>query len=130
MDLERPHALRRIAKMPMTEDLVQSVTADTFDSLVLACLQPVTVEFMSYGCGHCREMEHVLQEVAVQLGSAEPIFRVNTALDRELTNRYEIEGTPTFVMFFKGNEVGRAVGPDPSIKVLADAITRPFEGLA
>jgi thioredoxin 1 len=116
--------------MPVATDFVKSVTAETFDSLVLASPNPVAVEFMSYGCEHCRLLEPVLQEVAEKLGSREAIFRVNIAIDQELANRYEIEGTPTLVMYSRGIEVGRAVGPDPSVNVLWDAVTRPYEGLA
>jgi thioredoxin 1 len=85
---------------------------------------------MSYGCEHCRLLEPVLQEVAERLGSREAVLRVNIAVDQELANRYEIEGTPTLVMFSKGIDVGRAVGPNPSVKVLWDDVTRPFEELA
>jgi len=116
--------------MPVAADLVRSVTKETFDSLVLASSNPVAVEFMSYGCEHCRLLEPVLQEVADKLGSRESVFRVNIAVDHELANRYEIEGTPTIVMFSQGIEVGRAVGPEPSLKALWDAMTRSFEGLA
>jgi thioredoxin 1 len=114
--------------MPVSADFVHSVTEETFESLVLNSADPVAVEFMSYGCAHCRLIEPVLQEVAENLGSQEAIFRVNIAVDQQLANRYQIEGTPTLVMFSKGIEVGRAVGPDPSMKILWDAVTRPFEG--
>jgi thioredoxin 1 len=116
--------------MDVATDFVQSVTKETFDSLVLASSKPVAVEFMSYGCEHCRLLEPVLQEVADRLGSRESVFRINIAVDQELANRYAIEGTPTIVMFSRGIEVGRAVGPEPSLKPLWDAVTRSFEGLA
>ena len=116
--------------MPIASDFVNSVTEETFDSLVLTSPNPVAVEFMSYSCEHCRLLEPVLQEVAERLGSREAVLRVNIAVDQELANRYEIEGTPTLVMFSKGIEVGRAVGPNPSVKVLWDDVTRPFEELA
>ena len=116
--------------MPIAADFVKSVTEETFNSLVLGSSTPVAVEFMSYGCEHCRLLEPALQKVAESLGSREAVLRVNIAIDQELADRYEIEGTPTLVMFLKGIEVGRAVGPDPSARVLSDAITRPFEELA
>ena len=113
--------------MYVAADFVQSVTEETFDSLVLGAVTPVAAEFMSYGCEHCRLLEPVLQEVAENLGSREAIFRVNIAIDQELANRYQIEATPTLILFLKGVEVGRSVGPDPSMKVLWDVVTRPFQ---
>jgi thioredoxin 1 len=116
--------------MPLATDFVQSVTQETFNSLVLRSRGPVAVEFMSYGCAHCRLLEPILQEVAESLGSQEAILRVNIAVDQELASRYEIEGTPTLVMFLSGDEVGRVVGPDPSVKSLLNAVTLPFEEFA
>ncbi len=116
--------------MPIATDFVKSVKGETFDSLVLASPNPVVVEFMSYGCEHCRLLEPILQDVAERLGSRESVLRVNIAVDQGLANLYEIEGTPTLVMFSKGVEVGRAVGPSPSVKVLWKDVTRPFKGLA
>jgi thioredoxin 1 len=116
--------------MPVARDFVRSVTEETFDSLVLGAVDPVAVEFMSYGCEHCRLLEPAMQKVAKDLVSREAIFRVNIAVCQELAIRYEIEGTPTLIMFFNGNEVGRAVGPNPSGKVLLEVVTRPFVGRA
>ncbi len=115
--------------MTIATDSIRSVTGESFEALVGGSSGPVAVEFMSYGCEHCRLLEPVLQEVAENLGPQEAIFRVNIAVDQVLANRYEIEGTPTLVMFLKGVEVGRVVGPDPSVKVLWDAVTHPFEEL-
>ena len=115
--------------MSVTTDFVHSVTAETFNSLVLESPTPVAAEFMSYGCEHCRLLEPILQEVAEKLGLREIVVRVNIAIDTELAERYQIEGTPTLVMFFNGDEVGRVVGPDQSTKVLWAAVTSPFQGL-
>jgi thioredoxin 1 len=115
--------------MPVATDLVTAVTEDTFESLVLDSVNPVVVEFMSYGCAYCRLPEPALQEVTRKLTSRESVFRVNIAVSHELANRYQIEGTPTLVMFSNGSEIGRSVGPDPSVEILWNAVTRPFEGL-
>ena len=88
--------------MSASSDKIRTVTSDTFPSLVLKAQGPIVVEFMSYGCVHCREIEPVLQQVAEMVKSKEKIFRVNTADDQELTDTYEIQGTPTVVMFLNG----------------------------
>jgi thioredoxin 1 len=72
-------------------------------------------------------MEPVLQEVAEMVQSKGTIFRVNTADDQELTDSYQIEGTPTLVMFLNGKEVGRAEGPPPKVSSVLTAVTHPFE---
>jgi len=44
----------------------------------------------------------------------EKIFRVNIAVEQELAGSYQIQGTPTLVMFLNQNEVGRVEGPSPT----------------
>jgi thioredoxin 1 len=109
-----------------SSDRIQTVTRETFDALVLEGQGPIAVEFMSYGCAHCRVIEPILQQVATAVAPAETIFRVNTAVEPELAESYEIEGTPTLVMFWNGQEVGRAEGPSPIFASVQTLVTQPF----
>ena len=113
---------RRLSRL----DEIRTVTSGTFGSLVIQGEGPIVVEFMSYGCAHCRAMEPILQEVAGMVKPQETIFRVNIALERELAESYEIEGTPTLLMFLEGKEVGRAERPRPTTAELLTTITEPF----
>jgi thioredoxin 1 len=110
-----------------SSSLIRTVTGDTFDPLVLEGRGPIVVEFMAYGCAHCREIEPVLQRVAEMLKPKERTFRVNVALDHELAEAYQIGGTPTLVMFLHGSEVGRVEGPNPVVSSLKREVTRPFK---
>jgi thioredoxin 1 len=105
---------------------ITTVTGDTFSKLILEAEGPIAVEFMSYGCVHCRALEPVLEKVAETLKSNEKIFRVNTAVDEELSDSYDIVGTPTLIMFLKGKEVGRVEGPHPTASSVTTAVTQPF----
>jgi thioredoxin 1 len=110
----------------ITRDRITTVTGSTFQQLVLKSPGPIVVEFMSYGCGHCRLLEPVLQRAAELLEAEERFFRVNLAVDPELAEQYQIEGTPTFLMFLDGAGVGRVEGVRPSLSTLMTAVTRPF----
>jgi thioredoxin 1 len=124
--LENPRTTPR----NMSSDHTRTVSRSTFQQRVLEGKGPIAVEFMSYGCVHCREIEPVLQQVAEMVKSKGKIFRVNTADDQELTDSYEIQGTPTIVMFLNGREVGRAEGPPPTVSSVLTAVTHPFESNA
>jgi thioredoxin 1 len=117
----------RTTPRSMSNDHIRTVTSGTFNAWVLQATGPIAVEFMSYGCVHCREMEPVLQQVAEMVKSKGKIFRVNTADEQELTDSYQVEGTPTLVMFLNGKEVGRAEGPPPKVSSVLTAVTHPFE---
>jgi thioredoxin 1 len=107
-------------------DWIASVTFDSFTALILEHVGPVAVEFMSYGCGHCRAIERLLQQIAGELQSTEKMFRVNIAVEKELAENFDITGTPTLIMFLQGEEVGRVEGPSPNLKALQMALTSPF----
>ena len=52
--IERPPATSRTS---LSSNKIQTVTSRTFSRLVLEAEGPIAVEFMSYGCVHCRAME-------------------------------------------------------------------------
>ena len=98
----------------------QGTTSDTFAKLVLEGEGPIAVEFMSYGCAHCQIIEPVLQQVAAMVKSNEKIFRVNIAVEPELAERYEIQGTPTLIMFSGRNGSWTGRGAESSSFDLTD----------
>jgi len=108
-------------------DRIRTVTTGTFDRLVLKGQGPIVVEFMSYGCAHCGVIEQDLQQVAEMVESTEKIFRVNIALDRELADIYEVQGTPTLIMFLNGTVVGREEGPSPDVSNILTLVRQPYE---
>ena len=108
-------------------DRIRTVTASTFDQLVLNGEGPIVVEFMSYGCAHCGAIEPDLQQVAEIVESTEKIFRVNIAIDQDLAASYGIHGTPTLVMFLNGAVVGRAEGPSPDVSNILTVVRQPYE---
>jgi thioredoxin 1 len=108
-------------------DNLRTLTAKTFDALVLEGDGPIAVEFMSYGCAHCRALEPILQMVAEMMQPRETIFRVNIAVEQELADRYRITGTPTLVMFLEGMELGRSEGPTPTVSSILATIQNPLK---
>ena len=109
-----------------SSDHIRTVTSGSFAALVTDGKGPLVVEFMSYGCGHCRVLEPVLQEVATSMMSEVTIFRVNVGAEPELAATFEIQGTPTLIMVLNGAEVGRVEGPQPTVAGIETAITRSF----
>lgn len=105
---------------------IRTVTGSTFAAEVLNASGRIAVEFMSYGCGHCRTIAPVLEQVAEMVHADETVLRVNVGVDQDLASTYGIEATPTFVMFRNGHEAGRVEGPDPNVASVLAAITDAF----
>jgi thioredoxin 1 len=124
---EMPADHQRTPESVVSSAGIRTVTSATFDQWVLDGKGPIVVEFMSYGCVHCRAMEPILQQVAEMVKSKVQIFRVNTAVEQELTESCQVQGTPTLIMFLQGREVGRFEGPSPTVEGILAAVTQPFE---
>jgi thioredoxin 1 len=123
------HETSATARTHSSSDRIRTVTTATFHSLVLEAKQPVVVEFMSYGCSHCETIEPILQQVAEMVKSKGQVFRVNIAVERGLAQSYEIDSTPTLLMFMNGKELGRVEGPPPTVSGVLTAITQPFRAM-
>jgi thioredoxin 1 len=72
-------------------------------------------------------IEPIVREVAEMVKLEEKVFQVNVADQQELASAFEVQGTPTFVMFLNGQEVGRVSGPSPTVSSLLAAVKQPFE---
>jgi thioredoxin-like negative regulator of GroEL len=118
---EEPH----IATVDEPQQLV-TLTASTFKTQVLDAQGPIAVEFMSYGCTHCRTIEPVMQEVATMVKATITMYRVNIGIEQDLATQFAIDGTPTLIMFLNGNEVARVEGPHPTVASVLAAVTKPF----
>jgi thiol-disulfide isomerase/thioredoxin len=116
-----------ISSRRTSPDRIRTVTSGTFEELVLDADGPVVAEFMSYGCTHCRAMEPVLQQVAGMVEPDVTVVRVNIGVDHELASSYQVQGTPTLIMFLDGREVARVEGPPPTVATVLAAVTQPFE---
>lgn len=104
---------------------IEFVTLNDFATKVLQSPQPVAVEFMSYACPHCRRMEPVIEDVAAGLSGRMKVYKVNVPQQPQLASYFGITGTPTFVMFANGREVGRG-GAGPVASEVRAALLRPF----
>jgi thioredoxin 1 len=120
----------KLQQVPLsTTSEIRDVTGSTFEKQVLKGVGPIVVEFMSYGCEHCRAIEPVLQKVAEMVKSKGQIFRLNIAVDSEIGDLYGIRATPTLVMFLNGKQVGQVEGPQPKVSSLLTAIAQPFRAM-
>ena len=111
-----------------SEGGIATLTSGTFDTFILDGQGPIAVEFMTYSCAHCGTIEPVLQQAAEALRSKEQVFRVNIATEQDLAQRFDIQATPTIVLFMNGREVGRVEGPSPNLSSVLAELTQPFEG--
>jgi len=66
--------------------------------------------FYTLTCPYCKAMEPYFQEYAREYGASAVFARMNIELNPWTTERYGIQGTPTFKFFCHGRPVWEQVG--------------------
>jgi thioredoxin 1 len=71
---------------------------------------PVLVDFYAEWCGPCKQMFPVLQEFAQNWGEKVKVIKINVDKNLDLTNKFQIRGVPTFMIFKNGESLWRHSG--------------------
>lgn len=70
----------------------------------------VLADFFSATCGPCKMLSFVLNDVEKTLGDKVTILKVNFDQNKDLTEKLEVKGYPTIILFKDGVEVKRLAG--------------------
>lgn len=86
------------------------VTAGTFEREVLQWPGLVLVEFYDEWCHYCQEIAPELEKLAAKRQGLLKIVKLDMQKDPGLSQRYNIKGAPSFLMFRNGNLLDRLDG--------------------
>ena len=86
------------------------VTDATFDSVVLGSERPIVVEFKSEFCIFCQWMKPIVAEVAAEYSETFTVVKLDVNTQPEKAAEYEIQSTPTYIVFQDGEIAGSFVG--------------------
>jgi thioredoxin 2 len=86
--------------------------ADTasFHAAVEESPLPVLVDFWAPWCGPCRIVEPALEQLSRELAGRLKVIRVNSDLAPELSQRFNVLGIPTLILFDHGQLRDRITG--------------------
>lgn len=97
------------------------INDQNFATEVLQSPDLVLVDFWGPGCGPCRMIAPVIEELAHENAGTLKVFKVNIYDSPTVSTDYGISSIPTLMLFKNGEVVDRLVGAQPK-KRLQDAI--------
>jgi thioredoxin 1 len=101
---------------------VVKVNSGSFDSEVLQAGVPVLVDFGAPWCGPCKQLDPIMDELAVAFEGRLKIAKVDIQESPEVAMKYGVMAVPT-LLFMKGGEVSKQVkGNAPSKAKLEEMI--------
>lgn len=103
---------------------IEEIKAIDWKERILASKRLVVVEFWHQQCLHCRAIEPVYNELALEYGDKLKFTKLNVMNNPEnqqLAAKHGIMGTPTFLFFCGGRPINGVVGALPK-EDLAQAI--------
>lgn len=89
------------------------VTDGTFEQLVSKSPVPVFLEFYSPYCIYCQKLEPFMRRLATEASRRLRVAKLNIDLNRYTASQFQVQGTPTFVLFDGGREIDRVPGAVP-----------------
>lgn len=91
-------------------DAVTDVNAGTFQGEVLDSQSPVLVEFYRPTDPHCLTMSPIVNKLATESQGYVRVVKVDVDSNQTLTERYDVEGVPGFVLFKEGKAINGIKG--------------------
>lgn len=97
----------------------QTLNQENFDSTIRSSRTPVLVDFWAEGCGPCRMLNPVLEEIAAAQTGKALIAKVNIGESPELAARFGVTAVPTLIVFKNGQPERTLRGVQSRREILA-----------
>ena len=89
------------------------LTQDSFDRTIAETDIPVLVDFYADWCGPCKMMAPSVDQLAAARTGSALVAKLNTDLAQATSQRFNVRGIPTTIVFRDGKEAKRVTGAVP-----------------
>ncbi|GMR23914.1 MAG: thioredoxin [Acidobacteriota bacterium] len=105
---------------------VEAFTDASWETDVLSSKLPVVVDFWADWCAPCKIMAPTIEALARELDGRARVGKLNVDENSVVSDRYEIRGIPTVMIFENGEVIEQVVGVT-SKEYLAELIDEHLE---
>lgn len=94
----------------MANELIQHITDNNFETVVIESKDTVLVDFWAEWCGPCKMIAPVLDEAADTFKGKLQIAKMNVDENTNIPAKFGIRGIPTLMLFKDGQLAATKVG--------------------
>lgn len=76
------------------------------------------VDFYATWCGPCKRMHPILEQVKEKMGDKVRIIKIDVDKHQALSQQYNVQAVPTFMIFRKGEMLHRFSGGIPRVDLI------------
>ena len=111
----------------VNESTTPYVSSETFEKEVLQAELPVLVDFTATWCVPCREVDPIIDELAVEMEGKVKVFKLDIDDSPEIYREFKVNGIPHILFFRNGVEEDR-VGGAQAKSIYVDYLDGMIEG--
>ena len=101
----------------MANQNVIMLNEDNFRQEVLKSEMPVLVDFWAAGCGPCKMVGPIVEELANDYAGKAKVCKLNVDDCGRIAQSYGVMSIPTLILFKDGQEANRIVGFRPKAEL-------------
>ena len=98
---------------PILLDRPWILTEESFDRTIAETEVPILVDFYADWCGPCKVMAPAVDQLAAAQTGRALVAKLNTDLAQSTSQRFQVRGIPTTIVFRDGREAARLTGAVP-----------------
>jgi thioredoxin 2 len=102
---------------PILLDRPWTLTQESFDRTIAETDIPVLVDFYADWCGPCKIMAPAVDQLAASRTGKALVAKLNTDLAQATSQRFNVRGIPTTIVFREGKEAKRVTGAVPYLEL-------------
>ena len=91
-------------------DVIEIHDEENFTNDVLNSELPVLVDFWAEWCGPCKQLSHIVEEVASENQDKIKVCKMDVDSNREIAAKYGIRSIPSLIIFKNGEPAGTEIG--------------------